>query len=206
MGSLVAKTLSSASAAGLYGAQRVAPPPVAFDVFSVQVRPLLPPIQGAGAAGSAAGRRAVYAGSITVAYGWLWGKLSGWGAAGCTHAALMFQGSRVMPPAPPRRPAPTPSWRTLPACCSGGRPSPAVDSCTGAWLGRAVVCRCRPVPAPWPTLLRHACLLLPSKSLHMCSNWILTVVNKYIKRQTDRDAAFAADIAPSAPPMPGAMY
>ena len=36
MGSLVAKTLSAASAAGFYG-QRTAPPPAAFDVFSVQV-------------------------------------------------------------------------------------------------------------------------------------------------------------------------
>lgn len=41
VGSLVAKTLSSASAAGISGAQRVAPPPVAFDVFSVQARLLL---------------------------------------------------------------------------------------------------------------------------------------------------------------------
>jgi hypothetical protein len=29
------------------------------------------------------------------------------------------------------------------------------------------------------------------------------VVNKYNKRQADRDAAFAAETAPSAPPMPG---
>lgn len=36
VGSLVAKTLSAASAAGFYG-QRTAPPPAAFDVFSVQV-------------------------------------------------------------------------------------------------------------------------------------------------------------------------
>lgn len=36
VGSLVAKTLASASAAGFYG-QRTAPPPAAFDVFSVQV-------------------------------------------------------------------------------------------------------------------------------------------------------------------------
>lgn len=35
------------------------------------------------------------------------------------------------------------------------------------------------------------------------SNWILMVVNKYNKRQADRDAAFAAETAPSAPPMPG---
>ncbi|EFN58952.1 hypothetical protein CHLNCDRAFT_140957 [Chlorella variabilis] len=36
VGNLVAKTLSSASAGAYYGAQRVAAPPVAFDVFSVQ--------------------------------------------------------------------------------------------------------------------------------------------------------------------------
>jgi hypothetical protein len=35
------------------------------------------------------------------------------------------------------------------------------------------------------------------------------VVNKYTKRQEERDAAFAAyvaDNAPSAPPMPGSFY
>lgn len=37
VGNLVAKTLSSASANAYYGAQRAAAPPVAFDVFSVQV-------------------------------------------------------------------------------------------------------------------------------------------------------------------------
>jgi hypothetical protein len=37
VGNLVAKTLSSASANAYYGAQRGAAPPVAFDVFSVQV-------------------------------------------------------------------------------------------------------------------------------------------------------------------------
>ncbi|KAL4451452.1 hypothetical protein ABPG75_007114 [Micractinium tetrahymenae] len=89
VGSLVAKTLSSASAAGIYGAQRVAPPPVAFDVFSVQA---------------------------------------------CTN-----------------------------------------------------------------TIMAHFAGML-------FSNWILLVVNKYLKRQAERDAAFAADTAPSAPPMPGAMY
>lgn len=89
VGSLVAKTLSSASAAGIYGAQRVTPPPVAFDVFSVQA---------------------------------------------CTN-----------------------------------------------------------------TIMAHFAGML-------FSNWILMVVNKYIKRQTDRDAAFAAEMAPSAPPMPGGMY
>lgn len=38
------------------------------------------------------------------------------------------------------------------------------------------------------------------------SNWILHVVNKYTKKQGEREAAAAADFAPSAPPMPNSMY
>ena len=37
----------------------------------------------------------------------------------------------------------------------------------------------------------------------VASNWILQVLNKFTKRQEERDAAFAADCIPSAPPMPG---
>ena len=37
----------------------------------------------------------------------------------------------------------------------------------------------------------------------LASNWILQVLNKYTKRQEEREAAFAADCIPSAPPMPG---
>ncbi|PRW56211.1 TIC chloroplastic [Chlorella sorokiniana] len=85
VGSLVAKTLSAASAAGFYG-QRTAPPPAAFDVFSVQA---------------------------------------------CTN-----------------------------------------------------------------TIMAHFVGML-------FSNWLLTVVNKFNKRQAEREEAFAADTAPSAPPMPG---
>lgn len=88
VGSLVAKTLASASAAGFYG-QRTAPPPAAFDVFSVQA---------------------------------------------CTN-----------------------------------------------------------------TIMAHFVGML-------FSNWLLTVLNKYIKRQAEREEALAADSAPSAPPMPGYKY
>lgn len=92
VGGLVAKTLSSASA-GVYGAgmngQRMAPPPVAFDVFSVQA---------------------------------------------CTN-----------------------------------------------------------------TILAHFVGML-------FSNWLLLVVNKYTKRQEARELAWAADNAPSAPPMPPGGY
>ena len=38
------------------------------------------------------------------------------------------------------------------------------------------------------------------------SNWLLMVVNRYVKRQAERDEAAAVEASPSAPPMPQGMY
>lgn len=135
VGSLVAKTLSSASAAGIYGAQRVTPPPVAFDVFSVQVR--LPlglwlPLGAAMAAAMAATAAAVGAAAAADTPGPHCGcdqqtHSPNWCLRAGSHQAKGRRASpchRVVPL--PCRPVPTPSWRTLRACCSGGKPNPVL--------------------------------------------------------------------------------